>query len=187
MASNAVPVVLGGKSREDYEKIAPPNSFIHVNDFSTVKDLGLFLEKLSKSKEEYLKFLYWLTPQGKQEWKSKLYKLSEDQPLTGLQNHLKYGHKGSFNTICKKLKETKTIERKIVEHLSIWWFGKGYSLDSDTFSVCNADSGPSGRPLGWLITLIYTVVFVVFAFLLWFVGSRFAKSYKNKHNVLPLR
>jgi len=51
LASSAVPVVLGGKSREDYEKIAPPNSFIHVNDFSSVKDLGVFLKKVSKSKQ----------------------------------------------------------------------------------------------------------------------------------------
>jgi len=80
LASNAVPVVLGGKNREDYEKIAPPNSFIHVNYFLSVKDLGVFLKNVSKSKEKYLKFLYWLTPQGKQEWKSNLYKLSEEQP-----------------------------------------------------------------------------------------------------------
>ena len=181
-----MPVVLGGKSRADYEKIAPPKSFIHVNDFSTVKDLGIFLKEVSKSKEKYLKFLYWLTPQGKQEWRNKLKKLSEEQPFAGLRNHLNYGHKSGFNTICNKVNERNTTQHHIVEHLSIWWFGKGYSPNSDNFSVCNADSGPSGRPLGWLIRIIYSVVFVLFIFSMWIFCSWFEKSYIRKYKSIPL-
>ena len=54
-----LPVVMGGLSKQDYEKIAPPDSFIHVDDFSSSKDLMLFLEKLSKDKERYNSYFWW--------------------------------------------------------------------------------------------------------------------------------
>ena len=54
-----LPVVMGGLSKQDYEKIAPPHSFIHVDDFSSPKDLMLFLEKLSKDKERYSSYFWW--------------------------------------------------------------------------------------------------------------------------------
>ena len=54
-----LPVVMGGLSKQDYEKIAPPDSFIHVDDFSSPKDLMLFLEKLSKDKERYNSYFWW--------------------------------------------------------------------------------------------------------------------------------
>ena len=54
-----LPVVMGGLSKQDYEKIAPPDSFIHVDDFSSPKDLMLFLEKLSKDKESYNSYFWW--------------------------------------------------------------------------------------------------------------------------------
>ena len=54
-----LPVVMGGLSKQDYEKIAPPHSFIHVDDFSSPKDLMLFLEKLSKDKEGYSSYFWW--------------------------------------------------------------------------------------------------------------------------------
>ena len=42
-----VPVVMGGA---DYKSIAPPKSYIDVNDFANVKQLAQFLIKLSKNK-----------------------------------------------------------------------------------------------------------------------------------------
>ena len=39
---NIVPVVMGAPKR-DYEKIAPPNSFIHVTDFNSTAHLAKYL------------------------------------------------------------------------------------------------------------------------------------------------
>ena len=54
-----LPVVMGGLSKQDYEKIAPPHSFIHVDDFSSPKHLMQFLEKLSKDPKEYNTYFWW--------------------------------------------------------------------------------------------------------------------------------
>ncbi|XP_071485806.1 glycoprotein 3-alpha-L-fucosyltransferase A-like [Diadema antillarum] len=45
--NDIVPVVYG-PPREDYEKVLPPNSFIHVHDFKSVKELAEYLSKLDK-------------------------------------------------------------------------------------------------------------------------------------------
>ncbi|XP_074473696.1 alpha-(1,3)-fucosyltransferase 7 isoform X1 [Sebastes fasciatus] len=65
--SDAVPVVLG-PPLGDYKAVAPPNSFIHVNEFASVKDLGKYLQELAGDKERYSKYFTW-----KHEWKVKLY------------------------------------------------------------------------------------------------------------------
>ena len=54
-----LPVVMGGLSKQDYEKIAPPHSFIHVDDFSSPMDLMKFLSKLSRNPEEYNSYFWW--------------------------------------------------------------------------------------------------------------------------------
>ena len=53
------PVAMGGISRKDYEKIAPPHSFIHVDDFSSPRHLMKFLYKLSKDTNEYNSYYWW--------------------------------------------------------------------------------------------------------------------------------
>jgi glycoprotein 3-alpha-L-fucosyltransferase len=53
-----VPVVLGAH-KEDYLAAAPPNSFIHVEDFSSVQDLAEHLQMLSENDEEYNKYFQW--------------------------------------------------------------------------------------------------------------------------------
>lgn len=55
---NTVPVALGAP-KKDYEKIAPPNSFIHADDFDTPEDLAKYLKYLDNNQEEYLKYLEW--------------------------------------------------------------------------------------------------------------------------------
>ncbi|XP_062407115.1 4-galactosyl-N-acetylglucosaminide 3-alpha-L-fucosyltransferase FUT5-like [Sardina pilchardus] len=51
----AVPVVLG-PSWENYEAVTDKDSFIHVNDFNTVEELGVFLKKLAADKERYASY-----------------------------------------------------------------------------------------------------------------------------------
>ncbi|XP_054468678.1 alpha-(1,3)-fucosyltransferase 7 [Anoplopoma fimbria] len=63
----AVPVVLG-PSLDDYKAVAPPNSFIHVDEFASVKDLGKYLQDLAADKKRYSEYFTW-----KNQWKVKLY------------------------------------------------------------------------------------------------------------------
>ncbi|KAK7895625.1 hypothetical protein WMY93_020950 [Mugilogobius chulae] len=63
----AVPVVLGA-SIEDYKAVAPPRSFIHVDDFGSAKELASYLQSLAADKERYREFFSW-----RREWKVKLW------------------------------------------------------------------------------------------------------------------
>ncbi|KAM4641743.1 4-galactosyl-N-acetylglucosaminide 3-alpha-L-fucosyltransferase 9-like [Discoglossus pictus] len=56
--SGAVPVVLG-TSRKNYERFIPEDAFIHVNDFSSPKELASFLIELDKDDEQYRKYFNW--------------------------------------------------------------------------------------------------------------------------------
>lgn len=63
----AVPVVLG-PSLADYKAVAPPHSFIHVDEFASLKDLATFLQQLAEDKKHYREYFTW-----RREWKVKLY------------------------------------------------------------------------------------------------------------------
>ena len=54
-----IPIALGGLSKQDYEKIAPPHSFIHVDDFSSALELMEFLHQLSNNPKEYNSYFWW--------------------------------------------------------------------------------------------------------------------------------
>ncbi|KAM9424766.1 alpha-(1,3)-fucosyltransferase 7-like isoform 1-T3 [Pholidichthys leucotaenia] len=56
----AVPIVLG-PPMEDYEAVAPPHSFIHVDQFSSVEELGQFLRELVKDQKRYQEYFSWRT------------------------------------------------------------------------------------------------------------------------------
>ncbi len=59
LLSDSVPVVLGGKNRTDYEKVLPPKSFIHVEDFSSVEDLVNFITFIGDNETLLLRFQEW--------------------------------------------------------------------------------------------------------------------------------
>ena len=56
--NDIVPIVMGGR-REDYDRIAPPHSYIHVEDFKSVEELAQFLKKLDKNDALYNKYFQW--------------------------------------------------------------------------------------------------------------------------------
>ncbi|XP_063078662.1 alpha-(1,3)-fucosyltransferase 7-like [Engraulis encrasicolus] len=58
LQGGAVPVVLG-PSRQNYEAMIPKDSFIHVNDFSSVEELGQFLKQLARDRERYASYFKW--------------------------------------------------------------------------------------------------------------------------------
>ena len=54
----AVPIVFG-PFREDYEAIAPPNSFIHVHDFQSMTSLAEYITGLHERDSDYLAYHSW--------------------------------------------------------------------------------------------------------------------------------
>ena len=54
-----VPVALGGLSVDEYTAIAPPDSFIHVYNFSSISQLGNYLRYLMENDDAYNKYHQW--------------------------------------------------------------------------------------------------------------------------------
>lgn len=134
--------------REDYEGAAPPNSFIHVDDFPTVKDLAEYLIKLDKNDEEYGKYLKW--------------KSIPDSMLSHAKNLIR--PQTGFAALCGRLKQDERRKTPyaitIRDHLDTWWYGEEYNINSKQFSVCFANE-PSGIPLGKYITMAYSAIILL--------------------------
>ena len=58
LEQNIVPIVLGPKIA-DYEKVAPPHSFIHVDNFTSPKHLAEYIKYLDKNDEAYYEYHMW--------------------------------------------------------------------------------------------------------------------------------
>lgn len=61
---NILPIVMGA-SVEDYKAVAPPNSFLHVDQFKNPAHLAKYLKMLDKDDKMYNKFFDW---QSQGEW-----------------------------------------------------------------------------------------------------------------------
>ncbi|XP_063955505.1 alpha-(1,3)-fucosyltransferase fut-1-like [Lytechinus pictus] len=58
LQNGIVPIVYGSP-RKDYERILPPNSFIYLEDFSSIGDFVEFIYKLDKDDERYNRYFDW--------------------------------------------------------------------------------------------------------------------------------
>ena len=56
LLAGAVPVVLG-PPRAAYEAVAPPDAFVHVDDFGSARELAAFLTSMNESC--YLRYFAW--------------------------------------------------------------------------------------------------------------------------------
>ena len=54
-----IPVVMGGKSIDDYTKVAPPNSFIHVENFASNLELAQYLKAVSADAALFNSYHRW--------------------------------------------------------------------------------------------------------------------------------
>lgn len=48
-----------GASPEEYAKVAPPNSFIHVDDFQDPAELAAYLRKVDEDDQLYNSYFKW--------------------------------------------------------------------------------------------------------------------------------
>lgn len=122
--SLAVPVVWGA-TKQDYEAVAPPGSFIFAEDFPSMKDLTDYLNYLDGNDTAYLEYLKWTTMKP------------SEMP--------QYGRARDWCAICRALhginvddifspkynKEkplrplfTDGIAHRTVEHLIDWYYGE---------------------------------------------------------------
>lgn len=58
LRNNVVPIVMGAR-RGDYERSAPPHSFIHVDDFETIEQLANYLKVVDNNDTLYDSYLAW--------------------------------------------------------------------------------------------------------------------------------
>ncbi|XP_015251736.1 PREDICTED: alpha-(1,3)-fucosyltransferase 7-like isoform X1 [Cyprinodon variegatus] len=73
----AVPVVLGPPI-SDYKAVAPDHSFIHVDDFASVQELGKHLQRLAKDRKRYEEYFKWKQNQRVKvyrDWRERLCKI----------------------------------------------------------------------------------------------------------------
>ena len=52
-------MVFGGSSRRDYDLVAPPHSFIHVEDYDDVQSLADHLHYLANNSTAYSEYFWW--------------------------------------------------------------------------------------------------------------------------------
>ncbi|CAH1259181.1 FUT5 [Branchiostoma lanceolatum] len=102
LENEVVPVVLGAP-KADYVRIAPPNSFIHANDFKSPKDLATYLKRLARNDKEYNKYFRWRSMQFRKN-------VTLDR--------------GRWCNLCDKLLQTCPQERKVYTDMYRWWKGK---------------------------------------------------------------
>ena len=53
-----IPIVSGPK-RENFQRVAPPNSFIHLDDFQSIKDLAQTLQMIATDRNLFAKYHSW--------------------------------------------------------------------------------------------------------------------------------
>ncbi|XP_071820104.1 alpha-(1,3)-fucosyltransferase 7-like [Apostichopus japonicus] len=58
LRKDMVPIVYG-TTRKDYEKVAPPYSFIHISDYKNMSDLADYIKYLDKNDTAYNEYFEW--------------------------------------------------------------------------------------------------------------------------------
>nr|CAB3247597.1 alpha-(1,3)-fucosyltransferase 7-like [Phallusia mammillata] len=160
LGSGAVPVVMGPR-RSDYELMAPPNSFIHVNDFPTVRALADHLVALSRNDTMYKEYLRWMDDPL---WMEKQRGIQIDAKRNALISSRNAGNANGLCALCQKLIRTPKDRTEVVNEIDQWWFGRGYTPEGDSLPICESGSTASGYPLRWLVTLGYSVFFFFIVF-----------------------
>ena len=59
MDNGMIPIAFGGLTQTDYSKIAPPHSYIHVDDYESSEKLIEFLEIIKQNETLYQSYFWW--------------------------------------------------------------------------------------------------------------------------------
>ena len=113
--AGAVPIV-SGPPRQDYEKVAPASSFIHVDDFESLEALAARINYLinPKNHNEYMKYHAWRSTAA-----SKLVEVHR----TTIREHLETGFCGVCRTAWEQKNKVKIHNFPAVPDLHTWWYG----------------------------------------------------------------
>ncbi|XP_039248692.2 4-galactosyl-N-acetylglucosaminide 3-alpha-L-fucosyltransferase FUT6-like isoform X1 [Styela clava] len=124
LRSFTVPVVWGA-TREDYEAVAPPGSFIFVEDFDSVEALADYLNYLDKNDTAYLEYLKWLTmkPRDMPHYGRARHWCSICRALHGINIDDIYSPKYNKTNPIRPL-FTDGVATRTVEHLKDWYYGE---------------------------------------------------------------
>jgi len=94
-----------GAPRVDYERAAPPESFIHVDDFESPRELADFLRAVAADRDRYNSYFRW---QG-----------------TGEYIDTKF-----WCRLCALLHDSRRTGRhSVYDRLDDWWRGRGTCID----------------------------------------------------------
>lgn len=101
-----VPVV-SGTHPDDVKAMAPPNSYIHVEDFKSPGELVHYLEYLNQNDTAYLEYHAWRL--NDPDWSLQTYAQPEEKMICG---------------ICHELNERKKLghPKRIIPSVSNWWW-----------------------------------------------------------------
>ncbi|KAJ8019534.1 Glycoprotein 3-alpha-L-fucosyltransferase A [Holothuria leucospilota] len=105
-----VPIVYG-TTRKDYEKVAPPNSFVHLSDFRNMKSLVDYIKYLDKNDTAYNEYFEW-RKRGSTKWYNEAQFASPESLLCPIVHKLR-------NIDDKNTKRTK-MEPQVV-NIQNWW------------------------------------------------------------------
>jgi len=59
LSTHLLPVAIGGLSQQEYDDVAPPNSYIHAYNFTSLDHLGRYLKMLMTNDTAYNRYHEW--------------------------------------------------------------------------------------------------------------------------------
>ena len=63
-----LPIAMGGLEAQEYEQIAPPHSFLHVDNFESPQELMEYLVKLSQDEDLFNAYFWWKDHYSIEQW-----------------------------------------------------------------------------------------------------------------------
>ena len=109
-----IPVALGGLTLEEYTSVAPPNSFLHLYNFSSVAELGSYMKTLMANREAFDQYNAW-----RSSFKIQMYSEIKSCKLCEIANNpSKFKRKHS--NMAKKFNSPMNC-REIPQYQSFWY------------------------------------------------------------------
>ncbi|XP_078490023.1 4-galactosyl-N-acetylglucosaminide 3-alpha-L-fucosyltransferase 9-like [Ciona intestinalis] len=126
--SGTIPIVWGPK-KSDVEVIAPPHSFIHVEDFKSAADLANYISYLDKNNTAYMEYHEWRkhlqltdpyarSTAGACRLCNILHGIEDGSEIEMRSYYVRY-----VNHSRRNVKVRRHIKHRVVKNLDAWWYG----------------------------------------------------------------